>query len=369
MTMHVVDAAGRLPIEIVAPRFGPEEEAAVLAVMRSGRLVQGQRVLEFERRFAEMVGSRHAIATSNGLTALRLALVAHGVGPGDEVVTTPQSFAATAKAIVHTGAVPVFADVDDTLNLSPKAVEAVLTPRTRAILAVHLHGNPADLGRLGTIGNTHRLLLLQDSSQAAGATFRGLGLARFGTAAFSLHASENLTTREGGMIVTNSDRVAATCRRLRHRAYGDQPHLHEGIRHKVRMTELQAAIGIARLGRLDAITRSRRRLAAWYDAELDPERYLRPRVLPEAGHAYHQYTIRFPGGPAARDRARAALAAAGIASGVYYPVPLHRQPPYRTLPARCPKAERAAQDMLSIPVHPGVTPADAGRVVEVLNRL
>ena len=118
---------------------------------------------------------------------------------------------------------PVFADVDDTLNLNPNAVEAVLTPRTRAILAVHLHGNPADLGRLGTIGNTHRLLLLQDSSQAAGATFRGLGLARFGTAAFSLHATENLTTREGGMIVTDWDRVAATCRRLRHRRTATNP--------------------------------------------------------------------------------------------------------------------------------------------------
>lgn len=368
MTLNLVDVAGHPPVEIAAPRFGPEEDAAVLAVMRSDRLAQGQRVMEFERRFAATVGSRHAIATSNGSTALRLALVAHGVGRGDEVVTTAQSFVATANAIVHAGAVPVFADVDDTLNLDPKAVEAALTPRTRAILAVHLHGNPADLGELGRIANARDLLLLQDACQAMGATFRGLGLARFGTAAFSLYATKNLTTREGGMIVTNSDWVAATCRRLRHQAYGEQPDLHQGG-HNFRMRELQAAVGIVRLDRLDEINRARRRLAAWYDAELDPERYPRPRILPEAGHVYHHYTIRFPGGMGARDRARAALAAAGIASAVYYPVPLNRQPPYRTLSARCPEAERAAQDMLSIPVHPGVSPADAGRVVEVLNRL
>ncbi len=369
MTTNVVDVPVRVPVEIAAPRFGPEEEAAVLEVMRSGRLAQGERVHEFERRFAEAVGARYAIATSNGSTALQLALVAHGVSPGDEVITTAQSFIATANAIAHTGAVPVFADIDETLNLDPNAVEAALTPRTRAILAVHLHGNPADLGELSRIAGAHDLLLLQDSCQAIGATFRGAGLGRFGTAAYSLYATKNLTTGEGGMIVTNSERVAAGCRRLRHQAYGEEPYLHDGIGHNFRMTEMQAAIGIVQLARLGAITRARRRLAAWYELELDRDRYPRPRIVPGAEHVYHQYTVRFPGGQAMRDRARAALAAAGIASGVYYPVPLHRQPPYRAQSAACPEAERAAADMLSIPVHPGVSAADAARVVEVLDGL
>ena len=367
--MSAVEVSPRSNVEIAAPRFGPEEEAAVLAVMRSGFLAQGPRVGEFERRFAEEVGSRHAIATSNGSTALQLALVAHGVGPGDEVITTAQSFIATANAIAHTGARPVFADIDDTLNLAPDAVEAALTPRTRAILAVHLHGNPADLAELGRIAEAHDVLLIQDACQAVGATFGGHGLGRFGTAAYSLYATKNLTTGEGGMIVTNSDDVAATCRRLRHQAYGDQPYLHDGIGHNFRMTELQAAIGIVQLDRLHAITTARREIAGWYDAGLDAERYPRPRVLSQAAHVYHQYTVRFPAGGEARDKARSALAAAGIASGVYYPVPLHQQPPYRSSAAPCPEAERASEDMLSIPVHPAVSPADAERVVQVLRRL
>ncbi len=367
--MNQIDVHDGTRVEIAAPRFGPEEEAAVLEAMRSGVLAQGPRVQEFERRFAEAAGARHAIATSSGSTALQLALVAHGVGPGAEVVTSPQSFIATANAIALVGARPAFADVDDTLNLDPQAVEAALTPRTRAILAVHLHGNPADLGELSSLAESRRLVLLQDACQAVGATFQGLGLGRFGTAAYSFYATKNLTTGEGGMIVTNSEVVAATCRRLRHQAYGQEPYVHDAVGHNFRMTELQAAIGTVQLGRLESITAARRRLAAWYDAELDRERYPRPWVLPEAGHVYHQYTIRFPAGGAARDRARAALAAAGVASGVYYPVPLHRQPPYRALGVRCPKAERAAHDMLSIPVHPGVSPAAAERVVEVLRHL
>lgn len=367
--MNAVNVFAERSVAIAAPHFGPEEEAAVLEVMRSGVFAQGPRVREFERRFAEAVGSRHAIATSNGSTALQLALMAHSVGVGTDVVTTAQSFIATPNAIAITGARPVFADIDDTLNLDPDAAEAALTPRTRAILVVHLHGNPADLARLGQIAEAHDVLLLQDACQAVGATFGGLGLGRFGTAAYSLYATKNLTTGEGGMIVTNSDQVADTCRRLRHQAYGDEPYVHDQVGYNFRMTEMQAAIGVVQLGRLEAITSARRQIAAWYDAALDAERYPRPRVLPQAKHVYHQYVIRFSGGPRARDRAREALAAAGIGTGVHYPVPLHRQPPYRAAGALCPEAERASEDMLSLPVHPSVSRADAERVIEVLNRL
>ncbi|MFZ0217217.1 MAG: DegT/DnrJ/EryC1/StrS family aminotransferase [Candidatus Dormiibacterota bacterium] len=353
-------------VAIAAPWFGEEEESAVLEVMRSGVLVQGARVREFETRFAEAVGSRHAVATSSGSTALHLALLAHGVGPEDEVVTSAQSFIASANAIAHVGARPVFADVDETLNIGVETAARAFTRRTKAILAVHLHGNPADLDALRELAEKRGAVLVQDACQAIGASLQERRLGAFGTAVYSLYATKNLTTGEGGMIATNDDDVARRCRRLRHQAYADEPYVHDEIGHNYRLTEIQAAIGIVQLRRLSGITAARRRLAARYDARLDPERFRRPRTVPGACPVYHQYTIRFPGGSPDRDRARVALADAGVASGIYYPLPLHLQPPYRNSDSVCPEAERAAADMLSIPVHPGVSDDDVERVVEVL---
>jgi dTDP-4-amino-4,6-dideoxygalactose transaminase len=355
-------------IPIARPQFGPEEEVAVLQVMRSGMFAQGPQVKAFEESFASETGARHAVATSNGTTALYLALLATGIGTGDEVITSPLTFIATANAIKQTGASPVFADVDESLNLDPRAAEAAITPRTRAIVPVHLHGNPADLAAFQSLSERHGVAIIQDACQAVGATIDGAPLGSLGTAVYSFYATKNITTGEGGMITTNDARVARVCASLRHQAYSDEPYVHDSVGFNFRMTELQAAIGMVQLQRLAAVTRRRQDTAAFYDERLAANGFVRPPTAAGRTHVFHQYTLRVSD-PAKhpRDAVRDALAAAGIASGIYYPIPVHRQPAYRAYAsASYPEAERAASDMFSIPVHPAVSDADRERVVDVL---
>ena len=355
-------------IPIAQPQFGPEEEAAVIEVMRSGTFAQGPKVKAFEEAFASSMGAAHAVAISNGTAALYLALVASGIGPGDEVITSPLTFIATANAIAQTGARPVFADVDDSLNLDPVKAAARITPRTRAIVPIHLHGNPADMGTFVKLADQHGLLLIQDSCQAVGALIADQPLGRFGTAVYSFYATKNITTGEGGMIITNDALLAERCRSLRHQAYGDQPYVHNAIGYNFRMTELQAAIGSTQLKKLPDLTARRRETASFYDEMIEPNGFVRPRVRPDVMPVYHQYTLRVTD-PAKhqRDAVRASLTAAGIGSGVYYPVPVHRQPAYVGLGSDpCPVAEAAAEDMFSIPVHPNVTDAERQYIAEVL---
>ena len=240
-------------IPIARPQLGPEEEMAVLEVMRSGALAQGPRVRAFEEAWAAATGARFAVATSNGTTALYLALVAHGIGPGDEVITSALTFIATANAIAQTGARPVLADVDDSLNLDPTAVAALIGPRTKAIVPVHLHGNPCDIASFMGLAQEHGLALIQDACQAVGATIAGAPLGTFGTAVYSLYATKNITTGEGGMVITNDPAIAQTCASLRHQAYSTKPYVHEAIGYNYRMTDMQAAIGLVQLSRLGQI--------------------------------------------------------------------------------------------------------------------
>ncbi len=353
-------------IPIARPQLGTEEEAAVLDVMRSGVLTQGERTRAFEQQFATLMGARHGVATCNGSVALYLALLAHGIGPGDEVITSPLTFIATANAIAHTGAAPVFADVDDTLNLDCSAAARLISPRTKAIVLVHLHGNPGDVESFASLTQERGLSLIQDACQAVGATVDGRPLGAFGTAVYSFYATKNITTGEGGMVIANDARIAETCARLRHQAYADQPYVHDGIGYNFRMTEIQAAIGLVQVGRLAEITERRRQLAAYYDSHVS-KWYGRPRVAPGRGHVYHQYTLRVPAGWS-RDEVRVQLHQRGVGTGVYYPLPLHLQPPYlRPRNAPCPVAEMAARDMVSVPVHPGVSERDRVEVAAALN--
>ncbi len=357
-------------VPIARPQLGPEEEAAVLEVMRSGALAQGARVRAFEAAFAAAMGARFAVATSNGTTALHLALLAHGIGPGSEVITSPLTFIATANAIVHTGARPVFADVDASLNLDPDAAAALIGPRTRALMPVHLYGNPADLPAFRRLADRHGLALIQDACQAVGATIEGKPLGSFSTAAYSFYATKNLTTGgEGGMVLTNDPKVAQTCASLRHQAYSSEPYLHDSVAYNFRMTEMQAAIGLVQLQKLPALTRRRRENASYYDEAINSTAFARPQVRTGHGHVYHHYTLRVSSnGAPPRDAVRVILERLGIGTGVYYPVPVHRQPPYRDphIPA-CPQADQAASDVLSIPVHPGVSDRDRERIVRALN--
>ncbi|HET9847209.1 MAG TPA: DegT/DnrJ/EryC1/StrS family aminotransferase [Candidatus Dormibacteraeota bacterium] len=356
-------------IPIARPQLGPAEEAAVLEVMRSGILAQGPRVKAFEDAFAQTVGARFAVATSNGTTALYLALRASGVGPGDEVITTPLTFIATANAIMQLGARPVFVDVDDSLNLDPVLAEAAITPRTRAIVPVHLHGNLADLDAFTALAQEHGVALVQDACQAVGARIGGRPLGAFGTAAYSFYATKNLTTGEGGMVISNDPEVARVCRSLRHQAYGVEPYLHDTVAFNYRMTEIQAAIGLAQLQRLEEMTNQRRETARFYGEGIAANGFVRPAVMEDATHVYHQYTLRVAAGSRhTRDVVRARLNESGVSTGVYYPIPVHRQPAYREFAGvHCPVAEQAASDMFSIPVHSGLSRHERERVVEAVN--
>lgn len=358
-------------IPIARPQLGEEEEAAVIEVMRSGMLAQGARVRAFEEAFARAMGARYAVATSNGTTALHLALLAHRIGPGDEVITSPLTFIATANAIVHTGARPVFVDVDDSLDLDPHAVAAMIGPRTRAIVPVHLHGSPCDLPAFARLAEARELVIIQDACQAVGATIDGRPLGSFGTAVYSFYATKNLTTGEGGMVITNDAAVAELAASLRHQAYSSSAYVHDAIAYNFRMTEMQAAIGLVQLQKLGTLTGRRRDTARYFDETIPGDRLRRPRVNAGACHVYHQYTLRLqPSERLSRDAIRLRLERDGIGTGIYYPVPVHRQPPYLYLEnPPCPEAERAADDMFSVPVYPALSDEDRERVATAIAAL
>lgn len=355
-----------LRVPIAKPDFGPEESSAVLEVLASGQLSKGPKAEAFERRFAEYHGVRHGVAVHSGTAAIAAALHAHGVGPGDEVIVPSFSFFATASAVLAAGAVPVFADIDPlTACLSPDAARAALTPRTRAIMPVHLFGLPADMPRFVEIARAHDLALLEDAAQAHGATIDGRRVGSFGTAAFSFFSSKNMTTGEGGMLLTDDAEVARRARMFRN--HGRDGELHESLGGNYRMGEIEAALGCVQLARLPAFTSARRETASYYDRHL-PEALVRPHVPPGHQHVYHQYTVRVPA--ALRDGLVARLNERGVAARVYYRRPIHREPlfagraEYRALDL--PETERASREVLSLPIHPGLTEAERAYVIETV---
>ncbi len=278
-------------IPIARPIIGDQEEAAVLATLYSGRLVQGKRVRELEEAFGAFCGVREAVAVSSGTAALMTALTVHGLGPGDEVITTPFTFAATANAVLFTGARPVFVDVRaDDFNIDPSLIEAKITPRTRAILPVHLFGQLCDMAKIMSIANGHGLLVIEDAAQAHGATFEGKTAGSFGTGCFSFYATKNMTTGEGGMITTNDPAIAEKARLFR--AHGESTrYLSESLGYNFRMTEMEAALGKVQLRRCRAQrTASRKRRLS--DCAL--RGIIPPKEMLDCRHVYHQYTIRVP---------------------------------------------------------------------------
>lgn len=343
-------------IPIAKPIIGEEEKQAVLAVLESGQLSQGDVVEQFERVFAEWVGVRHAIATSNGTTALHVALLAHGIGEGDEVITTPFTFIASANSILYTGARPVFVDIEpDTFNIDPNLIEAAITPRTKAIMPVHLYGNPADMRAIMEIAERYGLSVIEDAAQAHGAKAYGRAVGSFGTGCFSFYPTKNMTTGEGGMIVTNDDVVAERARLLR--AHGARErYRHEFLAFNFRMTDIHAAIGLAQLQKIDEWNRKRRENAELL-TELLRDTVVTPVSREWAHHVYHQYTVRVPGG---RGDLPERLGHRGIATGVHYPTPVHQQPFYRQLGYNDSflEAQQASREVLSLPVHPALLAED-----------
>jgi dTDP-4-amino-4,6-dideoxygalactose transaminase len=352
-------------IPIADPDVGERARERVLAVLDSGYLAHGEVVSAFEEEFAAFCGTDHAVATTNGTTALHAAFEALGVGDGDAVVTTPFSFVASANAVRFAGAEPVFADVDpETLALDPDAVEAVLERRddVAAVLPVHLYGTPAAMGPLRELADDHDVALVEDAAQAHGATYRGDRAGALGDAAcFSFYPTKNMTTGEGGMITTDDPELAERAARFCDHGRVDG-YEHADLGHNFRMTNVCAAIGRAQLERLPEFNLARRGNAAYLTEGLRETAVETPTVPSDVRSVYHQYTVRTDD----RDGLRRHLEDRGVDSAVHYPTPIHRQAAYDHVSGRYPVAERAAERVLSLPVHPGLSTADLDAVVDAV---
>jgi perosamine synthetase len=369
-------------IPIAYPLLGSEEQEAVLRVLVSGHLAQGEKVATFEKRFAELCQVREAVAVSSGTAALHLALLAHSIGPGDEVITTPFSFAATANVILLVGAIPVLVDIDpQTYNIDPVLVEAAITPRTKAVLPVHLYGNPCDMRRLEMIAAAHNLAIIEDACQAHAAKIDGKPVGGFGTGCFSFYPTKNMTTGEGGIVTTNDPLIADHIRLLRNHGQKERYH-HTELGYNQRMTEIQAAIGLVQIEKLEQFTEQRIANALFLTEHLS-EVVQTPVVLSGYRHVYHQYTIRVPGNQN-RDEWAKRLQARGIGTGIHYPIAIHQQPFYQenrdkfrclmsskheALDQELPVAETAAKQVLSLPVHPALSVDDLVTVVREVRAL
>jgi perosamine synthetase len=351
-------------IPIARPDLGQEEIDAVSEVIRSGIIAAGPRVRELEA-WSEFCGVRHTIAVGNGTLALMAVFDQLGIGPGDEVITVSHTFAATANAILSTGAMPVFVDIEpDTYLIDAKRIEAAITPRTRAIVPVHLFGLVADMDMIQAIADRHGLAVVEDACQAHGATFRGRKAGSFGHGTFSLYATKNMTTGEGGFITTNDDALADRLRLYRNQGMRTR-YQFESLGYNYRMTDINAAIGLVQLGKLERNTARRQAIAAAYDAGF-ADLPVRTPVVPDGRtHVYHQYTLEV--GPA-RDAIIAAIKDGGVGADIYYPVPVHRQAyiQERGLHANLPTTDRAAERTIALPMYPGMTPEDRATVVAVV---
>lgn len=352
-------------IPAAKPIIGDEEREAVDRVLRSGMIAGGPEVAAFESEFSEYVGGRHCVAMNSGTSALHLALIAMGIGAGDEVIVPSFSFAATANAVALTGATPVFADIDRaTFNLDPEAARAAITPRTKAIMPVHLYGQMAAMDEFEKIAEEHGLQIIEDSAQSHLASLNGRNAGEWGTTAcFSFYPTKNMTSGEGGMVVTPDASIARMLRLLRNQGM-EQRYKNEVIGFNTRMTDIHAAIGRVQLRKLPAWTAQRQANAAYLDANI--KGVVVPPVANGASHVYHQYTIRVPVEKAEqRDAFMASLAAKEVGSGVYYPTPIHRLPSFE-LTLDLPETELAARQVISLPVHPALSAEELQTVAEAV---
>ncbi len=350
-------------IPVAAPIIGEDERLAVDRVLRSGMLAQGPEVAAFENEYSTVVAGRHCVAVNSGTSALHMSLLALGIGPGDEVIVPSFTFAATANSVALTGATPVFVDIEPIFFcMDPAAVEAAISPRTKAIMPVHLYGHPANMTRIQEIATKHGLLISEDAAQAHSATWNGQPVGALGDiASFSFYPTKNMTAGEGGMVTTANDGIARTVRLLRNQGM-EKRYENEIIGFNTRMTDIHAAIGRVQLQKLPGWTAARQSNAKFLSDNI--QGVITPAVAPEATHSYHQYTIRIEG--INRDAFADQLTAKGVGNGVYYPIPVHRLASFG-LSLDLPSTESVARHCLSLPVHPSLTPADLEKIVESVN--
>lgn len=360
-------------ISVSSVDLGAGVEDLVLDVLRSGQLAQGPMVERLEKQFCELVGTEHAVAVSNGTVALIAALQALEIGPGDEVITSPFTFVATLNAILSVGASPVFADIDEYFLIDPSGLSAVLTGRTRAILPVHLYGLPAAMAEISAWAAAHDLAVVEDAAQAHGASVGGRRAGSFGVGCFSLYATKNVTTGEGGVLTTDSDAIATRLRLLR--SQGMQTRYKYEIQgFNYRLTDLQAAVGIPQLDRLAETTARRQRNAMVLTDGLEGIEGLHLPSSPAGRtHVFHQYTVRVDDSARlSRDALADALLQDGIGTGIYYPRAVYDYDCFRAavpvFPGSHPIAERAAKQVLSLPVHPSLSDGDLQSIVGSVGR-
>jgi len=350
MKLQMVDVVGQYN------RMQGEIDAAMGAVLRSGMFIQGKEVADLERAVAGYLGVAHAVGCASGTDALQIAMMALGIGPGDEVITTPFTFVATAETIGILGARPVYVDIDpQTFNIDPSLVAGAITPRTKAIIPVHLYGQPADMDPLLAAARSQGIPVIEDAAQAMGASYRGRKVCGLGTiGCISFFPSKNLGCfGDGGMVVTNDARLAEAMRVIA--AHGSRVrYFHDVLGLNSRLDTLQAAVLLAKLPHLEEFNDARRKAAARYDALLQGLPVTTPRRAPGLEHIFHQYTLRVP----RRDALAAFLKDRGIPHAIYYPVPLHLQKAFAMAGGKkgdFPVTERATEEVISLPMHTELT--------------
>ena len=357
------------------PDIGDEEVEAVVETLRSGWLTTGPRTAELERLFADYVGARHAIALASGTAALHLALVAAGIGPGDEVITTPITWPATANVVVHAGARPVFVDVRESdLNIDPEAVAAAVTPRTKAILPVHYTGKAADLDPILALG----VPVIEDAAHAVETVYRGRKVGAISVAAcFSLYATKNVAAGEGGMVATNDDDLAGAVKELRLMRRGDGSHYDIRVAgFKANLSDVLASLALVQLGRIDEHAETRRRHVAAWDAALAELPGITPLARDEHEddvHALHLYVVRIDPAEAGADRDayQRALTEERIGTSIHF-LPVHQLMFYKEQPGgqpELPVAERAGREVLSLPLSPAHSDEDIRDAIDALRRV
>lgn len=361
-------------IPLSLPIIGQEEKQAVLAVLDSGFLVQGSKVAELEREFTKLCSTNYAVATSSGTAALHIALYSIGIRPGDEVITTPFTFVATANSILMVGAESVFVDIDEqTFNIDYRKIEKAITKKTRAILAVNLYGQSADYEEIEKIARKYNLLIIEDAAQSINATYKGKKSGNLADiSCFSLYATKNIMCGEGGMITTNKKEYHEKAKRFRHHGQSETKKYHySGLGYNYRLTDIQATIALVQLKRVDKITKKRQEIAQKYNKALRNIKGLMvPYVTKDRTHVYHQYTIKVANDfILKRDELRTELGKKGIQTNIYYPKPLYR---FGHLKGKSidikqfPVTEKIVNEVLSIPVRPNLIESEVNFIIKTI---